>query len=212
MNRPLFDVSRALGSDLQMSDRESRHFCLSSPEEGRLARAVSGSGSALGELLESIRKYLLLVAREELGGELRTKVSPSDVVQESFLEVRRDISRFQGTSEQEFVAWVRRILLHNVANVVRGFCQTRCRSLQREVPLYDAGRRDIADERSSRSPSQQAVRNEQLTLLHNAIATLPLHYQDVIFWRNYERLSFTEIGARLKRSEEAARKTVGPSS
>lgn len=201
-----FDLFSAHENGCLMSNLDSQQPMLTRDEEDQLQRALNGSGSALGEVLQSLRKYLLLIADEELGAHLKSKVSPSDVVQDSFLEVRRDLSRFQGKNHQQFVAWVRRILLNNIANVIRDFCQTACRSVHRELSLDNAVGGDLADDGSGKSPSGRAVRNEQLALLHNAIAALPPHYQDVICWRNYERLSFVEIGIRLQRSEEAARK------
>ena len=50
------------------------------------------------------------------------------------------------------------------------------------------------------------MKNELLDALQLAIQRLPGHYQDVIRWRNYDRASFEDIGMRLERSAEAARK------
>ena len=106
----------------------------------RLTAARSGSGNALGELLESCRGYLLLVARKELDPDLEGKGSPSDIVQETFLEAHRDFAQFQGDSEAELLAWLRRILAHNLFNEARRFA-TRGRDATREVSLegFQAG-------------------------------------------------------------------------
>ena len=50
------------------------------------------------------------------------------------------------------------------------------------------------------------MKNELLDALQLSIQKLPGHYQDVIRWRNYDRASFEDIGTRLERSAEAARK------
>jgi RNA polymerase sigma-70 factor (ECF subfamily) len=62
----------------------------------------------------------------------------------------------------------------------------------------------IADK--GRTASSIVMKNEQLDALQLAIQKLPGHYQDVIQWRNYDRASFEDIGQRLERSTEAARK------
>ena len=52
----------------------------------QLAAARAGSQEDLGQLLETCRGYLLLVAQQELAPDIRRKESPSDLVQQTFLE------------------------------------------------------------------------------------------------------------------------------
>lgn len=174
--------------------------------ESLLRQARDGSESSLGEVLQSFRNYLLLLADDELGNEVKAKVSPSDVVQDSFLEARHDFAQFAGSTPEQFHAWVRRILLNNVSNVLRDFCGTKRRDISRETPLGNSHAGDIADSRSAISPSGTAIRHEELDKLQNALTRLPSHYQEVIHWRNYERASFAEIGQHLHRTAAAARK------
>lgn len=171
-----------------------------------LTQAQEGSNSSLGELLIAYRDYLLAIAEEELGSDLKVKVSPSDVIQDSFLEAQRDFPRFSGKSPAEFQSWLRRVLLNNVANVNRDYRQTAKRDVSREVPvaLIDKFEKDgalIADDPSASSVVQH---NEMLDAVQAAIQRLPNHYQDVIQWRNLERIPFDEIGLRLGRSPAAA--------
>jgi len=100
-----------------------------------LAAARSGSRESLGKLLETCRNYLSLVAQREIDSDLRAKGGASDLVQETFLEAQRDFARFQGCSEDELLAWLRQILLHNVANFTRRYRDTRKREVSREVPI-----------------------------------------------------------------------------
>src|SRR5438105_1940581 len=100
-----------------------------------LDAARSGSREALGQLLESCRGYLLMVAKGELDRDLQAKEGASDLVQETFLEAQRDFVQFQGASEAELLAWLRRLLLNNVANFTRRYRTTGKRSVEREVVL-----------------------------------------------------------------------------
>ena len=59
-----------------------------------IAAARGGSASALGQLLEGCRKYLLLVANESLDSDLRPKGGASDLVQETFVQAQRIFERF----------------------------------------------------------------------------------------------------------------------
>src|SRR5262249_40289408 len=100
-----------------------------------LEAARSGSQEALGQLLELSRGYLLMVANGELASDLQAKGGPSDLVQETFLEAKRDFRQFQGGSEAELLAWLRRVLLNNVANFTRRYRTSGKRSVEREVTL-----------------------------------------------------------------------------
>ena len=173
-----------------------------------LPAARAGSREALGEALEACKCYLLLIADQELGPDLQGKAGPSDLVQETFQEAQRDFARFAGTSEEEWLAWLRGLLLHRLANCRRRYRGTRKRGVAREVALEaDAsGARGGALAADTPSPSGQAMAREQAQALEQALARLPDEYRQVIAGRYQEQLSFEEIGRRLHRSAEAARK------
>src|SRR5437764_1298683 len=104
-----------------------------------LASARSGSAEALGRALETCRGYLLLVAERNLDPVLRAKGGASDLVQETFMEAQRDFAQFQGTTEAELLAGLRRMLLNNVGNFARRYRGTDKRAVGREVGLPREG-------------------------------------------------------------------------
>jgi RNA polymerase sigma-70 factor (ECF subfamily) len=182
-----------------------------SRDVGDFARALvsarAGVADELGRLLMDCRNYLLLVADRRLGDDLRGKVSPSDVVQETFLEAQRDFARFDGQREDELLAWLSCILLNNVANARRKYRGTDKRSLDREVEM---GANDgliaggvVAD---TPSPGARVVASEEEEALRSALEGLPERYQQVLRLRYHEQMTFAGIGAALGCSEEAARK------
>lgn len=168
-----------------------------------IANAQKGAPEALGRLLEACRHYLMLVANEELKTDLQGKFGASDVVQETLLEAQRDFGRFRGHSERELLAWLRRILLHNLLNHERQFTHVQKRSVKREV---DPEIEDVKNRSSGGgTPSQHAMADEESSLLAAAMGRLPEEYRRVIELRNREGLSFADIGQRLNRSADAAR-------
>lgn len=173
-----------------------------------LNSAKAGSNNALGMLLQEYRDYLILMADEELGSDLKVKVSPSDVVQESCLEVKRDFGRFTGSTQVEFQAWLRRLMLNNIANIVRGYRETEKRDVARErFPSSRSGRYAAGfTDADTLTASKIMLKNEQLETLRLALTQLPLDYQESIRLRNYERMSFEDLGKHFKRTPEAARK------
>jgi len=173
-----------------------------------LEAARGGSGEALGRLLDACRQYLLLVANQELDPELRAKVNPSDVVQETFLEAQRAFNNFRGTTEGELLAWLRRILRNNLANVTRHFAAER-RQVRREVSLDcpESGGAKPPDQAAKLpSPSSGLVEREEAEALQAAFRRLPEDYRRVIEMRHVQGRSFAEVGAALGRSAGAVRK------
>lgn len=179
--------------------------------EHLLCLARAGDRTALGQLLEHYRGYLHLMARVQIGRHLQGKVDPSDIVQESFLEAHKDFAQFQGQSEGELVAWLRRILVTNLANLVRYYVGTQRRDVRLERQLHE----EI--EQSSRvldralvakisSPSQQAAHRELAVLLAEALTQLPDDHREVIILRHLEGLTFPEVSQRMGRSLDVVKK------
>jgi RNA polymerase sigma-70 factor (ECF subfamily) len=174
-----------------------------------LPAARAGSDTAVGQILEACRGYLLLIAQRELDPALRTKGGASDLVQQTMLDACRDFGRFQGTSEAELLAWLRRLLLNNLTDFARQYRETDKRQLGREVSL-DAG---ASGERPGRevaapipSPSRVAMNLEQAEAVQRALQRLPEEYRQVILLRLQDDRPFEEIGQVLGRTANAARK------
>src|SRR5262245_35721268 len=173
-----------------------------------IAAARAGSREAWGRGLQTYRRYLLHVARQELAPRLRATGGASDLVQETLLEAYRDLSHFHGHSEAELLSWLRQLLFHHLAKLARKY-RTRKRQVGCEVGL-DGG--DAPGDRGGGltadlpSPSGEAVRNEEEQALRQALLRLPEDYRQVIVWHHYEKCTFERIGARMRRSPEAARK------
>lgn len=174
-----------------------------------LDRARAGDLDAFGQLLAQYRNYARLLARTLIGTTLRLRLDPSDLVQETFLEAHRDFPRFSGMTEGEVVAWLRRILIRNLADQARRQ-KAGLRDFRRQESLEAAlersgARMQMALAASASSPSAAAARREQAVILADALAALPPDYREVIILRNLERLRFDEVAARMNRSPGAVR-------
>jgi RNA polymerase sigma-70 factor (ECF subfamily) len=175
------------------------------PADDLLRRARAGDDDARGRLLEAYRDYLTLLARVQLGRDLQGKVDPSDLVQEAFLEAHRDFGQFQGRTEAELRAWLRRVLATGLADQVRRYRATRRRDLRLERQLAaELDRSSQALERGlvapGSSPSGRAERREDARRLAEALERLPADYRDVLLLRHFQGLTFPEIARRLDRT------------
>ena len=68
------------------------------------------------QLVQTCRDYLLLVANRNLDRELQGKLGASDLVQETFVRAQRNFKQFRGSSIEEFLTWLRQILLNHLVD------------------------------------------------------------------------------------------------
>jgi RNA polymerase sigma-70 factor (ECF subfamily) len=175
--------------------------------------AKQQASQELGTLLELYRGYLGLLARMEVGPKLQRKVDPSDLVQETLLDAHRQFARFEGTTEAQFLAWLRRILAGKAANTVRHYLGTQGRNIQQELEgqlteSFDrvSGHLSQLAVAASGSPSQHVLRREQSVMIADALQQLPDDYREVIVLRHWDELTFPEIARRMDRTVDSVEK------
>jgi RNA polymerase sigma-70 factor (ECF subfamily) len=157
--------------------------------------------------LEMYRSYLGMIARLSLDRRLQGKVDASDLVQQTLLKAHQAIDGWRGTGPGEQAAWLRQILARTLADEVRRHHRGK-RDAGREQSLL-AG----LDESSSRleawladdqtSPSEQAIRQEQLLRLAEALDAMPADQRQAVELHHLKGWSLAEIGAQLGRSKTA---------
>lgn len=180
-----------------------------------IAEIRRGASDRLGELLDSYRKYLHLLAKSQIDEKLRGRISASDLVQEAMLGACRDFAQFQGHNEQQLLAWLRQILINRLHVFVQQHVLAQKRDVRREISLEQLGAAAarstttfkagalLADRGSS--PSQIVSRRENTVVLASYLATLSPQHREVIELRNLRGLPFEQIGRRLNRTTGAVR-------
>lgn len=172
-----------------------------------LERARRGVPDAVGSIFEAARGHLLDLADRELPADLRAKIGPSDVVQETAFEMQRDFGRFTGTTSEELFVWLREILKHNVVDAIRHYRDTLKREVAREVQITVSPSRDeqVFTE-VGRLPEGSAIRREEAAMINTLLSRLPPDYRRVIELRYWHGMSFVAMAPQLGRSPEAVRK------
>jgi RNA polymerase sigma-70 factor (ECF subfamily) len=169
--------------------------------------AKGGSDEAMDRLIRDCQPYLLAIANAELDFELAAKVGASDIVQNSMLSAQRCIDNFEGHSREELLAWLRGFLIRDLKQARRHYhAGKRNVARERQIPedsLRGEGSRFID---SGDSPSTAASQREEEVRLYHALESLASDERQVIELRNWQRLPFSEIGDRMNRSADAARK------
>jgi len=157
--------------------------------------------------LDRYRAYLHLLARLNLADRLRAKVDPSDVVQQTLLQAHQNFRLFRGRTDAELAAWLRQILAHHLAHLIRDFARGKRdvaaeRSLEARLDVSSARLGDWLAAGQS-SPSDRAARDESAVRLAEALADLPAPQREALVLQHWQGLSLAEIGARLGRSPAA---------
>src|SRR5262245_9934004 len=157
--------------------------------------------------LEEFREYLRLLARVHVGDELRVKLDPSDIVQQTLLEAHRKRNQFRGTTQAEMAGWLRQMLACTLADAIRALGRAK-RDVARERSLEEAIDQSskrieawLAAEQSS--PSQCATRDEDSVRLAEALAKLPDAQRDAVTRRYCQGQSLAEISQQMGRTPAA---------
>lgn len=180
--------------------------------DGDLRRLIDacrdGQADAFGRLFETFRQHLLFLAKQELPPGLRGKLGASDLVQETAFDAQSDFRAFRGSTPEECLAWLRAILRNNLIDAVRRYKTAQKRAARVEFSLdTPQGRREGENLAMSWGISDNsAMRREDASILACTIVRLSPDHQEVLRMRHWEGLSFIEIGNRLDRSPDAARK------
>jgi len=157
--------------------------------------------------LERFRKYLRVLAQVQLNPQLRGKLDPSDIVQQTLLEAYQARDRCPSQDSAAQAAWLRKILARNLANAVRDVGRAK-RDVRREQSLEAAVEASSARLEAwlvaeQSSPSQQVERNEQLLRLAEALDQLPTDQQEAVILHHLKGQSLSEVAGQLDRSPAA---------
>lgn len=159
--------------------------------------------------LDAFRSYLLLLARLQLDGGPRNRIDASDIVQQTLLEAHARADQFHG-DDSALAAWLRQALVNNLRDAWRALRKGK-RDIRREQSLDDALEQSssrlqgilAAPSAPGESPSQQAVRNEDILRLADALTQLPEAQRDAIVLHHLQGCSLSKTAQSMGRTDAA---------
>jgi len=131
---------------------------------------------------ERYRGYLLYLARQHVVGELRGKLDPSGVVQQTLLEAHAAADLLERLDSPQRLAWLRTALARNLADEAKRLRAGK-RDARRDRPIdLDASASGLEAWLAAEqpSPSQRADHTEQLLRLADALTALPQAQREAI--------------------------------
>jgi RNA polymerase sigma-70 factor, ECF subfamily len=156
----------------------------------------------VGEL-DAYRSYLTILAEGQIGPRLRSKLDPTDVVQQTLLKALQHLEKFRGEGGQEFRAWLRSILANTITDYLRKFGEARGggreQSLEAALQKSSINLDGLLRDHGS-TPSHRASRKEQALLLADALGRLPEEQRIAVVLRHLHDKSLPEIAEEMDRS------------
>src|SRR5262245_10311191 len=153
--------------------------------------------------LGEYRDYLMALALAQVPVDLRGRVDPSDLVQETLCEALRDREQHRGGTRAELMGWLRSVLRFNLID--------RLRRLRHEAP---AGALDGSLDRTSQgmgwlfaasqtAPDARAVREEDALRLAAVMKELSAPQAEAIILKHCQGMSVDEICRHMNRTPDA---------
>lgn len=176
-----------------------------------LERLARNDVRALEELLVRHRAGLRDFIEFHLDPRLRARVDPSDVVQETQLELVRRMNDFLTQRPMPFRLWMRKKAYERLLNLRRDHLLHQRRSVRREVAMPDHSSLLLARPllANQPTPSQEAEARELAERIASAVAQLGDADREILLLRHAEDLPFEEIAYLLDLTAAAARKRFG---
>ena len=176
-----------------------------------LARVRAGDQPALAELFARHRDKLRRMVQLRLDHRLAGRVSPSDVLQEAYIDALKRIDHYFEKPDQPFFGWLRLVVGQRLADVHREHLAQK-RDVGHEVPIHRGG--PGADSAclaacllgSGTSPSHAAARTESFARLEEALDRMDALDREVLALRHFEELSNTDTAEILGIQPAAASK------
>ena len=172
-----------------------------------VARTLSGDEEAFTALYRLYERRMVAVAHRRLGHTLHGLMESVDLVQSVWTDALASLDRFEDRGPDSFFAWLDACLVHKI-ETKRRYHVAQKRNAKRLGPLPGD---DVLAPREARSnsdptPSQDAVRDEDVGRLFDALKRFAPEQREILLLRMADGLSYEEIGERVGKSTEAVKK------
>ena len=156
---------------------------------------------------ESLRQSVAM----RFDAKLRTRLDPSDIVQDTQIEAFRRLPDYLARNPMPFHLWLRKMAYERLIMMRRRHINASRRAVGQELPLPDASSALLARQvlAGEETPSQHVGQEELAQRVRLAISELPEIDREILLMRTYEGLAYDEISCILEIEPAAARKRHG---
>lgn len=162
----------------------------STADEALVAAFKRGDVRAFDALFARYGQPIFGYVYRSVGDPALAEELTQDVFLKAFLHLRRT------ATETTFRAWIYRIATTTCLDAHRA-------AARRPVPLCDEETLALLADRAAGDPEQRLVQDEQRRAVRSTLDALPAHYRQALLLRQWQGLSYAEIGEALGISLEA---------
>ena len=167
-------------------------------------QALDGDRIALAELFDKHRDRLRRMIDLRMDRRMQPRVSTSDVLQEAYVELAKQLANYARNPQLPFYLWVRRITGQRLAKLHRQHLGTEKRDAKLEVRLHRGAMPGATSFALASkliggftSVTEKAIRTERQLQLQEALNTMEEADREVLAMRHFEQLSNSEIATEL---------------
>lgn len=183
--------------------------------ESRLTQELrAGSEEALATLFIRYRPRLERIIQLRLDARIARRISPVDVLQETYLRGAQRIEHFASQPTLSAFMWIRLLVYQQMTEIYRRHFRAEMRDIRREIPSANWADSNAdsfigaASQLLSRgaTPSKVLSQKESFGRLENILHDLRPIYRDIVVLRHFEELSNAEAATALNIDLATARK------
>ena len=157
-------------------------------DERLVELSVSSDSEAFGEIVRRWERKIFALCFGMLGREDEAR----DAAQETFIAAYRNLSNFRG--EAKVSSWLHRIAVNQCLTVKR-----RAKTRSEDFIDDESGEDEkIFVAPTNRSPARTTEQIERLTLVRQAVGSLPSDLRQVVVMKEFEEMTFQEISDTLE--------------
>lgn len=176
-----------------------------------IRRASEGDEFALNQLFDTHRERLQRMIRLRIDRRIQGRLDSSDVLQEAYIHVFRNLSEYINAPSTSFFIWLRNIVGLKLAEVHRQHLGTQKRDAKRDVSIYRGALPAVNSVSMAAqllgqltTPSQIAVKTEMRLRLQEVLDSMDEVDREIIALRHFERLNSQETADVLQMSKSGA--------
>lgn len=172
---------------------------MDSDTETLIASTPWGIPKEIDDLLQQYRPRLLRMVAMRMDHRVAGRFDPSDVVQETLIEVTRRLDEYSRNRTVPFYVWLRQVAIDRLLDLYRRHLRTKTRSVLRESPTWTEVSSQFSERfvGSDTNPCERLSRQEIRLQVNEGLRNLKSDDRELLLMRYSEQKSVPEIAAVL---------------
>jgi RNA polymerase sigma factor (sigma-70 family) len=143
-------------------------------------------------------------AANHLPSNLKAKCDPSDILQQTLIDIQQSSTPPKFASKRERQFWILKVFDNNLFDVVRHYTEVSKRLVTRELSLERCRALFTCDS----NPSKNLRNEDKKRMVRMVLQQLKPQHRLVLEWYFLEGMSMVSIGRQLDRSEDSVRMAI----